>query len=211
VTGGNTFQPLDLPAGKVSGLLTLPALLTLNAKPDQSWPIYRGRFVREALLCEELPAPPANVPKPPTVQPGVSTRQRLSQHETDPTCSGCHKLMDPIGFGFENYDSIGRFRTLDGNQPIDASGEVIAPSDINGTFNGVAQLATKLAGSAQVEQCFARQWFRFAMSRYEQDPDSCSMKNLLDAFHASGSSLNSLPQALVQTDAFLYRRPLGLP
>jgi len=211
VTGGNTFQPLDLPAGKVSGLLTLPALLTLNAKPDQSWPIYRGRFVREALLCEELPAPPANVPKPPTVQPGVSTRQRLSQHETDPTCSGCHKLMDPIGFGFENYDSIGRFRTLDGNQPIDASGEIIAPSDVNGTFNGVAQLATKLAGSAQVEQCFARQWFRFAMSRYEQDPDSCSMKNLLDAFHASGSSLNSLPQALVQTDAFLYRRPLGLP
>jgi len=211
VTGGAAFQPLDLAAGKASGLLTLPAFLSLMAKPDQSWPIYRGRFVREALLCTEPPPPPPNVPKPPTVQPGVSTRQRLAQHETDPTCAGCHRLMDPIGFGFENYDAVGRYRTLDGNQPIDTSGEVIAPSDITGPFNGVAELASKLAGSAQVEQCIARQWFRFAMSRYEQDPDSCSMKNLVDAFHASGTNLNSLPQALVQTDAFLYRRPPGLP
>ena len=211
VTGGNTFQPLDLAAGKASGLLTLPGFLTLMAKPDQSWPIYRGRFVREALLCDEPPPPPPNVPKPPNVQPGVSTRQRLSQHETDPGCAGCHRLMDPIGFGFENYDAIGRYRTLDGNQPIDASGEVVAATDITGKFDGVAQLASKLAGSAQVEQCVARQWFRFAMSRYEQDPDSCSMKNLVDAFHASGTNLNALPQALVQTDAFLYRRPPGLP
>jgi hypothetical protein len=56
-------------------------------------------------------APPPNIPKPPDVQPGVSTRERLSQHEVDPACSGCHQLMDPIGFGLENYDAIGRFRS----------------------------------------------------------------------------------------------------
>jgi hypothetical protein len=207
-TGQSTFQPVDLPTGKASGLLTLPALLTLMAKPDESWPIYRGKFVREALLCQELPAPPPNIPKPPDVQSGVSTRQRLSEHETNPQCSGCHALMDPIGFGFENYDGLGRFRTTDGNQPVDATGNVAAPSDITGPFDGVAQLATELAGSTQVQQCIARQWFRFTMNRYEQAPDNCSMKSVVDTFQSAGASLNVLPKALVESDAFLYRSPL---
>jgi hypothetical protein len=209
--GGSTFQPLQLAAGKASGLLTLPALLALMAKPDQSWPIYRGKFVREALLCQDLPPPPPNVPKPPDVQPGVSTRQRLAQHETDAACSSCHGLIDPIGFGFENYDAIGRYRTTDGNQPIDASGVVAGTTDANGAFAGVAQLASMLAGSAQVEQCVAQQWFRFMMNRYEQPPDSCSMQSIVNAFQAANSSLNALPQAIVQSDAFLYRRPLPPP
>jgi hypothetical protein len=208
VTGGDTFQPQKLPAGKASGLLTLPALLSLMAKPDQSWPIYRGKFVREALLCQILPTPPANIPKPPDVQPGVSTRTRLTEHETNPSCSGCHQLMDPIGFGFEAYDAIGRFRTTDGNQPVDTSGDVVQSDDANGRFNGVAELANRLASSTEVRQCFARQWFRFAMSRFEQTPDNCSMKSIADKFEGAGASLNVLPQALVQSDAFLYRRPL---
>ena len=208
VTGGDIFQPQKLPTGKASGLLTLPALLTLMAKPDQSWPIYRGKFVRENLLCQILPTPPPNIPKPPDVQPGVSTRARLTEHETNPSCSGCHQLMDPIGFGFEAYDAIGRFRTTDGNQPVDTTGQVVQSDDVNGPFNGVAELAGKLASSAQVRQCFARQWFRFAMSRFEQTPDGCSMKSILDKFEAASASLNVLPQALVQSDAFLYRRPL---
>jgi hypothetical protein len=208
VAGGSAFQSLTLPPGKASGLLTLPALLTLMAKPDQPWPIYRGEFVRQALLCQELPSPPANVPKPPDVQPGVSTRQRLSQHESNPQCAACHNLMDPIGFGFENYDGLGHIQTMDGNQPVDVSGNIGGtnpPTDVDGPFNGVAELATKLAGSAQVRQCVARQWFRYTMSRYEQELDSCSMKSIVDAFQGANENLNVLPQALVQSDAFLYR------
>ena len=207
-TGGDTFSKFTAPAGQASGILTLPAVLALQAKPDQSWPIYRGRFVREALLCYDLPAPPPNIPKPPDVMPGVSTRTRLSQHEVDPSCSGCHGLMDPIGFGFEQFDAIGRFRTTDGGQPVDASGKLTA-SDVDGAFNGVIELGQKLASSEAVRQCATRQWFRFTMSRYEQDNiDGCSMKSIYDAFQAAGSSLNALPQALVATDAFTYRRPL---
>ena len=209
VTGGTTFQSLTMPAGKASGLLTLPAFLTLMAKPDQPWPIYRGEFVRQALLCQDLPSPPADVPKPPDVMPGVSTRDRLSQHETNPACSGCHTLMDPIGFGFANYDGLGRLQTTDGNQAVDVSGNIEASgslrTDIDGPFNGVAELATKLAGSKQVRQCVARQWFRYTMNRYEETPDACSMKSIDDAFQAANESLNALPQALVQSDAFLYR------
>lgn len=207
VTAGSTFQSVTLPAGKASGLLTLPAFLTLMAKPDQPWPIYRGEFVREVLLCQQLPSPPANVPKPPDVQPGVSTRQRLSEHEMNPSCSGCHAMMDPIGFGFENYDGLGRLQTTDGSQPVDVSGNVggVLVTDIDGPFNGVAELATKLTGSVQVQQCIARQWFRYAMSRYEQAPDNCSMKSIVNTFQAANESLNVLPAALAQSDAFLYR------
>jgi hypothetical protein len=204
-----TFTTFTPPAGQASGVLTLPALLSLMAKPDSSWPIYRGKFVREALFCQDLPSPPPNVPKPPDVQPGVSTRERLSQHETDPACKSCHSLMDPIGFGFEAFDAIGHFRTTDGNQPVDASGDIIQ-TDVDGAFNGVAELGQKLAQSTMVRQCVARQWFRFGTGRYEQSMDGCSMKSIIDAFTTAGSSLNVLPQALVASDAFLYRRPIAL-
>jgi|HubBroStandDraft_1064217.scaffolds.fasta_scaffold10094_2 hypothetical protein len=209
VTGGSSFQPLQLDPSKASGLLTLPALMTLMAKPDESWPIYRGQFVRQSLLCQQLPSPPPNIPPPPAVEAGVSTRERLTEHEANPSCASCHMLMDPIGFGFENFDAVGRYRTTDGNQPVDANGSIVATEDINGPFDGVAQLAGMLARSVQVQECVPQQWFRFMMSRFEQAPDNCSMRSIIDAFQTAGTNLNALPQALVQSDAFLYRSPIS--
>jgi Protein of unknown function (DUF1592)/Protein of unknown function (DUF1588)/Protein of unknown function (DUF1595)/Protein of unknown function (DUF1585)/Protein of unknown function (DUF1587) len=207
-TTSSSFSPMTLTNGQASGLLTLPAALSVQAKPDESWPIYRGRFVREELFCEDMPPPPPNVPKPPDVMPGVSTRERLTEHETNPSCSGCHSAMDPIGFGFEAYDAIGQFRTSDGGQPVDTSGNINGDTDVDGAFNGVVELGKKLATSSTVHDCVARQWFRFATNRLEQDADSCSMKSISDALTAAGNSLNALPQALVASDAFLYRRPI---
>ncbi|HEX6271587.1 MAG TPA: DUF1592 domain-containing protein [Polyangiaceae bacterium] len=208
VQGGDAFEPLTRGDGTASGLLTLPALLALQAKPGESSPIYRGRFVREALLCQTLPAPPPNVPKPPDVEPNVSTRERLRQHEVDDECSGCHALIDPVGFGFEHFDAIGRYRTLDGGEPVDARGELVETRDADGPFDGVAELAEKLARSSEVEECVARQWFRFALGRFERDVDVCSMQRLLATFRDAAQDLNALPRAVVETDAFLYRRPL---
>src|SRR6185436_1081717 len=138
----------------------------------------------------------------------VSTREKFKQHEADPACSGCHRLMDPIGFGFENYDAIGRFRTIDNGAPVDASGEIVQTRDLDGKFNGIAELAQRLAMSAEVEECAARQWFRFFLSRFEQSADQCSMQRIVNQLHAAGSDLNALPLSLVGTDAFLYRRPV---
>ncbi|XXX78033.1 DUF1592 domain-containing protein [Sorangium sp. So ce134] len=208
VTGGDAFQALERTDGTASGILTLPALLAVQAKPAESSPIYRGKFVREALLCQQLPAPPPDIPKPPEVDPSSSTRDRLAQHEVDPTCAGCHQLLDPIGFGFEHYDALGRYRELDGGKPVDASGKIIGTRDIDGEFVGVTELGEKLAGSADVEACVARQWFRFAISRFEQEMDGCSMERLLETFRAAGQDLNALPRAVVETDAFLYRRAI---
>jgi len=89
-----------------------------------------------------------------------------------------------------------------------ASGELIGTNEIDGKFTGVAQLGQKLASSETVRQCMARQWFRFALSRFEQSVDDCSMQGLVSAFEAAGSDLNALPKAIVQSDAFVYRHPV---
>jgi hypothetical protein len=205
---GDAFEPLELGAGKASGVLTLPAVLALAAKPDESSPIYRGKLVREALLCQQLPAPPANIPAPPEVSPDVSTRERLRQHEEDPACSGCHRLLDPIGFGFEHFDALGRYRSEDGGQPVDARGELLSTADIDGAFAGVSELGEKLASSAEVEACMVKQWFRYALDRFEQDFDACTLQRLVAAFRAADQDLNALPHAVIASDAFLYRRPI---
>ncbi len=98
--------------------------------------------------------------------PGVSTRERSAQHEVDPTCSGCHQMLDPIGFGFENFDTLGRYRSEDGGKAVDASGNVVATRDIDGPFNGVAELGKKLAASSEVKECVTRQWFRYAINPF---------------------------------------------
>jgi hypothetical protein len=208
-TGGDAFTSAHGAPGATAGILTLPAFLTLMAKPSESSPIYRGKFVREQMLCQLLPAPPANIPKPPEVTPSVSTRERLRQHEADPSCSACHRLMDPIGFAFESYDALGKYRTTDGSIEVDTSGELIGTGEIDGKFTGVAELGQKLSQSETVRRCMARQWFRFALARFEQPLiDDCSMKGLLDAFEAADADLNTLPKAIVESDAFQYRHPV---
>lgn len=210
VTGADRFQSLQKTDGTAAGILTLPAVLAVQGKPNESSPIYRGRFVREVLLCQQLPSPPPNIPSAPEVMPGVSTRGRSAQHEVDPSCAGCHQLLDPIGFGFENFDTLGRYRTMDAGKPVDASGNVVATRDIDGPFNGVAELGKKLAASGEVKECVTRQWFRYAINRFEQPLDGCTMQSVLESFDAAGDDLNSLPGAIVQTDAFLYRRPIDV-
>jgi hypothetical protein len=202
-----SFTSADKTDGTASGLLTLPAFLATQAKASESSPIYRGKFVREQLLCQELPSPPANVPMAPDVTPGVSTRERLKQHEVNMTCAACHTLIDPVGLGFEHYDAIGRYRTMDGGKPVDATG-ALSRTDVDGPFDGVAQLGAMLARSATVESCVATQWFRYSIGRGEQAADACSVQALTKTFHDGGADLRALPAAIVQTPAFLYRRPL---
>ena len=208
LSGGSELTAHDLTNGRASGLLTLPALLTVTSKPDESSPIYRGKFVRELLLCQSPPAPPPDIPPAPEVEMGVSTRERLRQHEVDPGCKGCHRLLDPIGFGFEHYDAIGRYREQDGGAAVDARGEILGAGALDGAFDGVSELAARLAGSEQVEECVARQWFRYVFSRFEQTADACAVEQVVAAFRERDASLNALPQAIVNTDAFRYRRPI---
>jgi hypothetical protein len=118
--------------------------------------------------------------------------------------------MDPIGFGFENYDGMGRYRTSENGVPVDASGELTG-TDVDGAFTGVVGLAAKLAQSANVRECYATQWFRFAYGRGENTDDACSLATLKTRFASSGGNIKELLVALTQTDAFLYRPARGMP
>ncbi|WP_437900119.1 DUF1592 domain-containing protein [Sorangium sp. So ce124] len=203
--GELSVVPLD-PAQR-AGFLTQASVLAVLAKPDQSSPVHRGKFVRERLLCRTLPPPPPDVDiQPPPVRDGIPTRRQFERHAEDPACAGCHRLMDPIGFGFERYDGIGLYREVDQGVPVDASGEIVGSRDIDGPFDGAVELAHRLAESDEVRQCVATQWFRFGYGRAEQAEDECSMRQIQAAFAESGYNIKALLVALTQTDAFRYRR-----
>lgn len=210
------FSRVDLDPTQRAGLLTNGALLAVHAKPNQTSPVHRGVFVREGLLCQPLPAPPAVdaagnpiVIQPPVVTPGSSTRQRFTQHSTDPSCASCHRLMDPIGFGFENYDSIGRWRTMDGEAPVDARGEVVGTREVDGKFTGAIELAKRLAASVDVRECMAKQVFRYASGRAETPGDACTLQRLRERFDSRGHDMRELWVAVAASDAFRYRAVSG--
>lgn len=207
VTGpaGIEFSRVDLDPSRYAGFLTHAGLMALLAKPDRSSPIHRGKFVREFLLCQPPPPPPDIVPEAPSVDESQTTREQFSQHSADPLCEGCHRLMDPIGFGFEHFDGIGRFRETEwAGLEIDASGE-LNQTDVDGPYNGVVELAERLASSDQVKTCVVTQWFRFAYGRSETTADDCSMQDVRAAFAAADYDIKELIVALTLTDAFRYR------
>jgi hypothetical protein len=204
---GPELRRMPVDTSERAGLLTQPALLALLGKSDQSDPIHRGLFVRTRLLCQQLPPPPDDVDTtPPDLAPGLTTRERFDMHRDEPRCAGCHTLIDPIGYGFEGYDAIGRFRTMEEGRAIDASGEVVAGGDASGTFDGLIELTDQLAASDTVRSCVARQWFRFAAGRVETTEDECSLDDLDRRFAESGYDLRELMVAVATTDSFTHRR-----
>lgn len=204
VEAGSEFTAFE--DANAAGILTLPAFLALNAKPDESSPVHRGMFVRNMLLCQPPPAPPDDIPPPPKVDATASSRERLNQHVADSGCSSCHLLLDPIGFTFEHYDAIGRYRDTDGGKAVDATGELIGAGDVSGKVDGVVELAARLASSPDVAQCVTKQWFRQVFGRLDSQADACTIERLTTAFRDADTNLSSLPQAIVATEAFRYRR-----
>jgi hypothetical protein len=213
VTGvtGEAFQRVDLDPSQRAGLLTNGTLLVLASHTNQTSPTLRGKLVREQFLCDIVPAPPPDVStQAPEIAPGSTGKDRFLQHTEDPSCAGCHNLMDPIGFGFENYDTVARYRTMEGEKPVDATGKVIA-SDVDGEFDGAVALSQKLSQSADVASCYAKQWFRYGNGRTEVETDACMVSDLETRFRESGGNVKELLVGLTQTDAFLYRQVGGAP
>ena len=206
--GGADWAKVPLDPKQRAGLLTEPAFLAAHGSYDGSSPIRRGLAIRERLLCSPMPVPPPGADSTfPAATPSQTTRQRFDKHRTDPTCASCHALMDKIGYAFESYDGIGRFRTTENGVPVDDSGELLG-SDIDGAFKGAPDLAHRLAGSKQVQQCVTTQWFRYAFGRLDSDADKCTLEALNKSFAAGDFKVDALVKAIVETDAFLAYRPL---
>ncbi len=208
---GEGFSAVSEPKQRF-GLLTQPALMAELAHPNQTAPVFRGVFLREHFLCNEVPPPPPTVNAvAPDPDPKATTRERFRQHTESPVCASCHTLIDPVGFGFENYDQFGRFRTEENGLPVDASGALngLPETSLNGPFSGPAELAQRISQSASARDCLATQWFRFAAGRAETAADRCSLTPIQAEFQVTGA----LPEVLVKialSDAFRYRPPYVL-
>jgi hypothetical protein len=202
-------QALTLNPAQRSGLLTRAAVLATHSKLDESFPIARGKLVRTRLLCQKLPSPPADVAmmvEPLKVDPNSTGRERLEAHSSNPSCAGCHALIDPVGFGLEQYDGIGQFRTMDNGLPVTGDGNLIATRDINGPFVGGVELSQKLAMSTEAQDCFSLQAMRWVFGRdtFGSQTDRAVASDIT-AQVGSGLDMREALIALIKSDSFVVR------
>ncbi len=203
---GDELRKVDVDPTQRGGLLTQASIMAATATATVTRPVARGLIVLRRFLCFDLPPPPAHgaVPPPGSPPDDATTRERYAQHSADPACAACHRIIDPLGFAFEHYDSAGLFRDTENGHAIDATGEIF-DTDAAGTFDGALELEQRLADSADAARCFQRDWFEFAAGRLSTNADACSLSALDAAFVRTNGNLKELLVALIQTDAFRYR------
>jgi hypothetical protein len=206
--GGADYPKTSLPAEKASGMLTNGGFLAVHGNTDDGLTslVYRARWIKEELLCTPIPDPPPNaLDENPPFTPQTTAREWSALRMAKPVCGSCHSIMDPVGYGLENYDPMGRWRDNDRGKKVDASGMLIG-SDVDAPFTGAVELGKLLAKSQTVSDCMATQWFQFGTGR-TPDPtrDSCSLNVLKQKFKDAGGDMRELLVQLTQTDAFLFR------
>ena len=193
-----------------AGLFTLAGLLASTSDTVTSNPARRGKLMWEAVLCGELPSPPANVPPVGPPSETETTRQRFETHSASPCAGACHRLFDPLGFAFENYDAIGAYRTQENGFDVDASGSLVTPAGGVVPFNNAVELMSALATAYEVDRCVAEKWFTFMLSRPPAEADRGSFEA---AYRAAGAgpatefSVRDFIAQAVQTKAFRMRSP----
>ncbi len=209
VTGvtGAALQRVALPAGQRKGLLTQLSFLSMYpAGSGTKPPVLRGKFVYTHVFCQPM-APPGMVPKLEPPPPGLPLRQHFLAHSKDPKCAACHQILDPIGFVFENYSSIGQFRTNDSaGQPVDPTGTLNFPESGAHTFKDAVDFASQVAESPELPKCHTQQWARFALARHESAQDSVSLDSATQALVTTGD-VREMFVALATSRTFMNRLP----
>ncbi|HEU5077041.1 MAG TPA: DUF1592 domain-containing protein, partial [Polyangiaceae bacterium] len=202
----STFRTFELPASSPRlGILGKAGFLSQFANQKEGSPTLRGKFIREAMMCEPVDPPPGDValelPEPPDDAP-MTKRERLEAHRAIPACSGCHNLMDPMGLPLETFDAIGRFRTTDHGLTIDTSGEF----DENPVADA-RELGIVMSSSDTVAACLARKYYSYAVGYEERDVDESVVQALAASFKASGYRFRSLILDVVASEAFVSVTP----
>ncbi len=203
---GDGFNRVALTDRRRGGILTSAAFLMSQADPARTNVPRRGNFVAGRILGAPPPPPPPNIPPlESSVKEGErkSLRQILELHRSQPACANCHAKMDPLGFGLENYDAIGRWRTEDGPFPIDASGQLISGR----SFSGPIELKDVLL---EQKDAFAKTFIRnlliYAYGRGLQGSDECVVREVLGSSKQGNYQLGAIVAAIVRSYPFLHRR-----
>ncbi len=201
-----TFELRSLPAdGPRLGLLSKAGFLSEFANQKAGSPTLRGKFMQEELLCTPIEPPPGNVNLAiddlPTDQP-MTKRQKLEMHRSNPTCSGCHSMMDPLGLPLETFDAIGRYRTTEQGLTIDPSGDFDEQPVVD-----AADLGRVVGADPRVAQCLVRKYFAYAMGRRARNVNGSVINELAASFEASGFKLRDLVLNVATSEAFASVAP----
>ena len=195
------WVPYEFPADSPRiGLLTQISYLSLHAHPASSSPTYRVKALRERLLCQKVPPPPANVDFSILENPNPllkTARQRLEAHRANPVCAGCHKITDPMGLALENFDGAGRFRAQEKGADIDASGSLDGKE-----FTNVVGLGQAMHDHPQLTSCLVRRVYSYATGGPLSSADDGAITALNAAFGQAGYRYPALLRMIATSDAF---------
>ncbi len=204
---GGDFKPTRLDATERRGILTQAAFLAARADADTTRPVDRGAFVREEILCAEVPPPPDEFKFDPSqITDDMTAREKLSLHARSAFCARCHALFDGIGFALERYDAIGQFRVTDKSRPIDPSGTLPMPDDAPITFVDFVDLVDQLATRQRPFACFAERALAYTTGRAPDEISSCEKQTIAAKFAAAGYRVDRLILDIVTDPAFVTRR-----
>ena len=202
---GEEFIRVSLEGTKRSGVLTQASILTLTSNPGRTSPVKRGKWILENILGESPPPPPPGVPPLEEAAKDVSDlslRERLEIHRKDPGCASCHKTMDPLGMGLENFDAIGRWRDKEGEREVDSTGEL--PSGEK--FSGPIELIGIIRGrQEQFHRAFAERLLTYALGRGLEYYDKCAVDQALVLMKQRGNRFSALVEGIVTSDPFMKR------
>jgi hypothetical protein len=181
------------------------SVLAISSLPHRTSPVLRGKWVREALLGSPPPPPPPDVPEleeSPDAEAAATVRERLEQHRRNPVCASCHNHIDPIGFGLENFDMLGRWRTEESGRPVDARGELP-----DGTkFDGPEELKQVLmARKDDLIRYLTRKMLGYALGRGLTLEDQCTLEEIVGRLKENEYRSHTLVAEIVCSVPFRYR------
>ena len=203
---GSHFRRVDLAPDSVrGGLLRHGSILTVTSYATRTSPVIRGKWILENILGTPPPPPPADVPelKDTTISGKLSVRERLAEHRANPACASCHNPMDPLGFALENYDAVGRWRTVDGGEAIDPSGELADGTHVA----GVADLEQALLDRPEFfSSALAEKLLTFALGRGVEHYDAPAIRQVVRVAHEDNFRFSSLILGIASSTPFQMRR-----
>ncbi len=203
---GPEFRLVSLVNTPRYGVLTQGSILTLTSQPNRTSPVIRGKWIMENILGTRPPDPPEDVPEidEKKAESGeASFRKQLEIHRESPICASCHNHMDPLGFGFENYDAIGRFRVKDGQFDVDPTGILPTGEKFEGTEQLVAILRSR---EREFARALTTRMLTFALGRGLRYYDRCAIDKILVELERDKFRFHSLVKQVVFSDPFLKRR-----
>ncbi len=202
VTGEN-FRKVALTGTARGGVLTHASVLAVTSNPTRTSPVKRGKWILDNILGTPPPPPPPDVEE--LEEKGElkgTLRQRMEQHRVNPSCASCHQRMDPLGFGFENFDAIGAWRAREGRHPIDASG--VLPGGAK--FNGPVELKAVLARKKDLfAKCLTEKLLTYALGRGVERSDHCFVEEIAGNLAKGDHKFSRLVLEIVKSDPFQKR------